>query len=63
MNLLDGLSLVVVGRIYKDARYVRTRKTVYRALAWVPNTEADEMWRAHTEAVFRQRYAERLTRG
>lgn len=62
MNLLDGLSLVLVGRVYRDKDYFRVRRTVYTALAWVPGSDGDAMWWAHTEAVFRQRYAERLTR-
>jgi hypothetical protein len=38
-------------------------RRIYLALAWVPGTDGDAMWAAHTEAEFRQRYAERLTRG
>ena len=33
------------------------------ALAWIPGSEGYEMWAAHTEALLRQRYMEKLSRG
>ncbi len=65
MRLLSGLHCI---RLRKTKTVYGKRDEhlyahTYDALAWRPGSEGDDMWAAHTEAVFRQRYAERLTRG
>ncbi len=74
MQLLDGLHAIRLRRLradqgIQDIISMRTDEGAYSvyahtydALAWQPGTEADAMWRAHTEAVFGEQWRERLTR-
>ncbi len=63
MELLPGLDFVFVKRGPADYKASsKKRRRIYLALAWQPGTEADAMWRAHTEATFAEQWRERLTR-
>ena len=61
MRLLDGLHAVWLRRtwVLRDSRGHRSNRSerwkFVAYLAWRPGTDADAMWRADTEAVYKQR--------
>lgn len=67
MRLTDGLHALIVSRRprnYSTHRWPKKgRREFFYALAWVPGSDGDAMWKAHTEEQVRQRYMEKLTRG
>ena len=66
MRLLEGLHITKARRVRREVTKHGNEQVyahTFSVLAWRPNTDADAMWAAHTEATFAERFGERLTRG
>ena len=72
MRLTEGLHVTRIRRLkglmWRGSGRDKSIKTglfteTADALTWTPGSEGYEMWAAHTEALLRQRYMEKLSRG